>query len=208
MTIKEANSTEQLVIEYLRKHPDFLLRHPYVLLDLQLHHQQQGLPNLALHQQRMLRDEVNSLQQQIKDMVHYAKANELVFKQLSECQLAIMRCTELSAINHTLAQRFEDHPDIQACKLINIDDTLLELVSAKLSSNNSYLGRLSQTQAELLFADIEVGSVALYRVDASDKGRFILAFASRSPEHFSPQHDNMLITAFIQTLSLKLEALA
>ncbi|MEJ6476479.1 DUF484 family protein [Pseudoalteromonas piscicida] len=208
MTKKEANSTEQLVIDHLKKHPDFLLRHPYVMLDLQLHHQQQGLPNLALHQQRMLRDEVSALQQQMKEMLHYAKANELVFKQLSECQLAIMRCTEISAINQALAQRFEAHPDVQACKLIAVDDGYAELMATKLAKSDCYLGRVSQQVAALLFDDIEVGSVALYRVDASEKGRFILAFASRSPEHFSPQHDNMLITAFIQTLSLKLEALA
>ncbi|RXF02699.1 DUF484 family protein [Pseudoalteromonas sp. PS5] len=207
MTQKESEVTEQHVVEYLRAHPDFLLRHPYLMLELKLHHRQQGLPDLSLHQQRLLRQEVDTLKQQIRDMIEHATANELIFKQLTQCQLAIMRCTELNAINDTLAQRFDAYSDIQ-CKLISIDDSVSELVTAKLTSSNCYLGRISQQFAAQLFSDFEVGSVALYRISASEQGNYILAFASRSAEHFSPQHDNMLIAAFIQTLTLKLEALA
>ena len=208
MTKQQPPLQEQQVVDYLRHHPDFLLRHPYLLVDLQLQQQQQGLPNLALHQQRMLRDELDNLKQQVQDMVQYAKSNELVFKQLSQCQLAIMQCQALSDINHTLAERFATHPDIQACQLLPVSDELDDLITAKLAHHDHYLGRISPALAGLLFSDAEVGSVALYRVNAATKGEYILAFASNSAEHFSPQHDNMLIDAFIQTLTLKLAELA
>ncbi|WP_440054676.1 DUF484 family protein [Pseudoalteromonas sp. T1lg65] len=199
---------EQLVCEYLQQNPDFLLRHPYVLLDLDLHQKTNGHPNLALHQQRVLRDELRKVKQQMAEMAQHAHANELVFKQLSTVQLAVLACEDLSTLNQILKERFVAQQHINACRLLPIDAELAELLASKLQDASSYLGRLSQQHAESLFSGIAVGSVALYKLHTAEPCDYLLAFSSPNEDHFAPSNDNLLIDSFIQTLSLKLSELA
>ena len=54
---------EQQVCDYLKRNPDFFQHHPYVLLELELFSKSQGLPNLALQQLRLLREQNQALNQ-------------------------------------------------------------------------------------------------------------------------------------------------
>ncbi|CAM4282156.1 DUF484 family protein [Pseudoalteromonas byunsanensis] len=200
---------EQSICDYLSRHPDFLLNHPYVLLELDLHGKSQGLPNLALQQQRLLREQNQQLKQQLASMSRSALENEQIFKLLSECQRQLWHCNSFDELAAALAETLSRPANIMSCQLLPYDTELSQLVNTRLHSNSVYLGRLSkQEQQQLWPNNSEVRSVALYLIENSDKPQAILAFASDHAEHFSPSNDTLFMQEFVTTLQVRLSALA
>ncbi|MBD1582695.1 DUF484 family protein [Pseudoalteromonas sp. S16_S37] len=199
---------EQSICDYLSHHPDFLLNHPYVLLDMDLHGKSLGLPNLALQQQRLLREQNTQLKQQIATMARSAVENEQIFRLLSECQRQLWRCNSLEELTQKLAEFLCQQPNIVSCKLLPYNNELADLTKARLQ-NGIYLGRLSQQEQQLIWPQEEsIKSVALYLLGSSTAPDAILAFASNHAEHFAPTNDTLFMQEFVTTLQVRLSALA
>ncbi|BBN80084.1 DUF484 domain-containing protein [Pseudoalteromonas sp. A25] len=202
------NIDEQLICDYLSHHPDFLLKHPYVLLDLDLHGQSVGLPNLALQQQRLLREHNTQLKQQIAAMTRSATENEQIFRLLSECQRQLWCCNSIDELAQKLAQTLCQQPNIVSCKLLPYENKFAELKQARLQ-NGVYLGRLSQQEQRIIWSQEEsIQSVALYLLGDNAAPDAILAFASNHAEHFAPTNDTLFMQEFVTTLQVRLSALA
>ncbi|CAH9065531.1 hypothetical protein PSECIP111951_03732 [Pseudoalteromonas holothuriae] len=200
---------EQLVCDYLSHYPDFLLKHPYVLLQMNLHDKSQGLPNLALQQQRLLRKQNNELKKQLNEIAQSALENEQIFKLLSECQRQLWHCTSFDELAKQLTDTLCRPANIMSCQLLPYHEQFSELVSARLKKNASYLGRLSKNELRTLWPnDNNVQSVALYLIGDINKPSALLAFASDNPEHFSPNNDNLFMKEFVTTLHVRLSSLA
>ncbi|MCF6437300.1 DUF484 family protein [Pseudoalteromonas sp. MMG022] len=205
----KTNFDEQSICDYLSRHPDFLLNHPYVLLEMDLHGKSQGLPNLALQQQRLLREQNQQLKQQLQGMSRSALENEQIFKLLSECQRQLWHCTSFDELAIALADTLSRPANIMSCQLLPYDTRFSQLVNARLLNNGVYLGRLSKQEQQQLWPDNDdVRSVALYLIGNRDKPEAILAFASDHAEHFSPTNDILFMQEFVTTLQVRLSALA
>ncbi|KID55596.1 hypothetical protein JF50_20635 [Pseudoalteromonas luteoviolacea] len=208
MSNKSHPLTAQEVMDYLQKNPGFMLEHPYLLLDMNLHVQHQGAPNLALMQQRVLREENAKLKKQIAAMVDSARENELIFKLFSDCQRALWYCNNFQELADILADTLSQSPKISVCQLIPYDNTLEELVSRRLNKLSRYLGRLDLQEQTLLFSGFACNSVALYLLGPSDKPTAILAFASECADHFSPDNGNLFVNELVSSLQIRLKELA
>ncbi|ESP93593.1 MULTISPECIES: DUF484 family protein [Pseudoalteromonas] len=196
------------VMAFLQQNPNFLLEHPYLLLDMNLHVQHQGAPNLALMQQRLLRDENTKLKKQIDSMVDSARENELIFKLFSDCQRALWYCNNFQELADILADTLSQSPKISVCQLIPYDVTLEELVTRRFNKLARYLGRLDLQEQKLLFSGFACQSVALYLLGPSDKPTAILAFASDCADHFSPDNGNLFVNELVSSLQMRLKELA
>ncbi|MDK2597673.1 DUF484 family protein [Pseudoalteromonas obscura] len=196
------------VMAFLQKNPNFLLEHPYLLLDMNLHVQHHGAPNLALMQQRVLRDENTKLKKQIDSMVDSARENELIFKLFSDCQRALWYCNNFQELADILADTLSQSPKISVCQLIPYDVTLEELVTRRFNKLARYLGRLDLQEQKLLFSGFACQSVALYLLGPSDKPTAILAFASDCADHFSPNNGNLFVNELVSSLQMRLKELA
>ncbi|NOU52988.1 DUF484 family protein [Pseudoalteromonas sp. JBTF-M23] len=199
---------EQLICDYLTHHPDFLLNHPYVLLDMDLHGKSLGLPNLALQQQRVLREQNIQLKQQIATMARSAIENEQIFRLLSECQRQLWCCNSLGELTQKLDEFLCQQPNIVSCKLIPYHSELADLAQTRLQ-NGVYLGRLSQQELQLFWPqEASIQSVALYMLGSISAPDAILAFASNHAEHFAPTNDTLFMQEFVTTLQVRFSALA
>ncbi|KZN63177.1 hypothetical protein N473_17255 [Pseudoalteromonas luteoviolacea CPMOR-1] len=208
MSNKSHPLTAQEVMGFLQQNPGFLLEHPYLLLDMNLHVQHQGAPNLALMQQRVLREENAKLKKQIAAMVDSARENELIFKLFSDCQRALWYCNNFQELADILADTLSQSPKISVCQLIPYDNTLEELVNRRFNKLSRYLGRLDLQEQTLLFSGFACNSVALYLLGPSDKPTAILAFASECADHFSPDNGNLFVNELVSSLQIRLKELA
>ncbi|CCQ11384.1 Protein of unknown function DUF484 [Pseudoalteromonas luteoviolacea B = ATCC 29581] len=199
---------EHQVAAYLSRHPDFFRRHPYLLLDLELHGESSGLPNLALQQQRLLREHNTELKKQFAKMVKTAKDNEKVFHVFSTCQRALWQVNSLEKINQVVKHHLLNVPSICACELLEFELRFTAFVANRLGRRGYYLGRLSKEEQALFWPQTDAQSVALYLLGDSEKPTAILALASRDADHFSPENDNLFMNEFLQSLLLRVDELS
>jgi len=195
---------EQQVCDYLKHHPDFFQAHPYVLLELELHSASQSLPNLALQQLRLLREENQQLKQQLSSIARNAYINEQIFKTLSNCQRQIWQVNSISEISQVIETAFDTMPNISGTELIILSEEFSAVVNAKLSKKSRYLGRTPKQLNSVWQKASSDGSVALYQLEDNAT---MLAFASNNPSHFCPNNDDLFIQEFLTGLELRIAAL-
>ncbi|MBQ4850010.1 DUF484 family protein [Pseudoalteromonas sp. MMG012] len=211
MSKQQFTIDEQKICDYLIRHPDFFTNHQYVLLELELYSQSQGLPNLALQQQRKLREQNTQLKTQLATTARLALENERVFRLFSECQRQLWRCHSFSDLATQLADTLCQNPKVIACELLPYTDPLHTIVETRLTRQNCYLGRLSQQEHNLIWLkdnQLQARSVALYLIGSVQHPEAILAFASDDVTHFNSNNDNLFIKEFIASLELRLSDLA
>lgn len=75
--------TDTTVAAYLRAHPDFFVRHPTVLAELQVPHVAAGAASSLLERQLLvLREKIKVLEQRTMEMVHHAQENDVIADRL------------------------------------------------------------------------------------------------------------------------------
>ena len=195
---------EQQVCDYLKRNPDFFQHHPYVLLELELVSQSQGLPNLALQQIRLLREQNQALKKQLSGMAKIAHSNEQIFKTLSDCQRQIWQVNSLTEICKVIQTAFANTPNISATELLFQPEQVTQALNTALKDKAQYLGRTPKQLNHAWEKAPSSGSVALYQLDDSDA---VLAFASDNPAHFFTNNDDLLMQEFLAGLKLRISAL-
>lgn len=91
-------SWEDAVSRYLEEHPDFFLRHPDTLAKLALRHEAGPATSLIERQVRVLRDENDSLRQQLRDLVAIARENDVLAARLHRFAIAMADSASLDDV--------------------------------------------------------------------------------------------------------------
>ncbi|QPB81585.1 DUF484 family protein [Pseudoalteromonas rubra] len=212
---RSSNSlTPEQVQAFLHQHPDFLLTHPYLLLELNLYNETQGAPNLALLQLRTLREQNQQQQKQIAQMVAHAQENEQIYRLFSECQRRLWQCQDVGALSELLSDELTQLPNVSHCQLINLTDdseqarAVNALRQNRLKACNRYLGRLSASERSSLITDTRCQSFALYTLGENDNPHTVLLFASHCADHFAPGNGDLFVSELVSSLQLRLQHLA
>lgn len=207
----------EMVADFLRANPDFFEQYPKVLMRMNLRHQQDGSVSLVERQQRVLRDKVAALEDEITALMAHAKRNEQVFKGYSELYRKLLKCDTLDAVIGHLETTFREQFSLPELSLKFFDspltlpeqftftaDTHRQLLSRRFKDERVFLGRLPKEEIKLLFhQDEHIKSVAL--VLLGEKGEVgMLAVGSKDPLHFDPMMDYLLITQLQDVLAVVL----
>lgn len=207
----------ELVVDYLQSHPDFFSQHPQVLTQLQLKHEAQGSVSLVERQQRVLREKILGLEDEITALMANAQRNEQLFRSYSALYQALLQAKTVAAIEQQLTNTFitqlglsafslkifSQHPSVSEHQQFSAD-THKQLLSRRFTDSDVYLGRLPKAEQQLLFAaSAQVESVALLQL----QGVGLLALGSRDPLHFQPTMDALLISQLQALLSFLLQQL-
>lgn len=209
----------EMVAEYLLSAPDFFERHPEVLSQLRMRHEQEGSVSLVERQQRVLRERISALQEEITDLMANARRNELIFKGYSALYVDLLYCDTLEDVLNSLQKTFHEQLALPGLSLKFFEspidlpeqytfaaDTHRKLLSKRFNDQTIYLGRLTGEERQLLFRDESIESVAL--VLLGKEGELgMLAFGSKDPSHFDPAMDYLLITQLQALLSVILPKL-
>ncbi|OQW95185.1 MAG: hypothetical protein BWK79_03335 [Beggiatoa sp. IS2] len=200
-------SPEQIVVEYLQKHPDFFTQNPTVLATMEIPHERGAAVSLVERQLTVLREENQQLQQdnqqlhyQLEELIAIAKENEQLNRRIQRLIVALVAATDAESFFNYLYDTLhnEFHTDAVILRLFVVPNAMLmgrqefveydaqvfALFEKLLSTSKPICGQLSAAQTDYLFSqESEIASAVLIPLGAP-KPQGILAMGSRDSERF------------------------
>jgi len=199
--------SDQAVQDYLEANPDFFERHSALLATLTVPHGTGDAVSLVERQVAMLRQKELKMQNQLKELIEVARANDTLAAKIHTLSLQLIRTTTLaetiSAVETGMRSGFgadqsilvifadpDDFDDINAGRFFRVSsresdelkpfDTFLEAAKPR-------CGQVRDSQRSFLFHDDsdEIGSVALIPLGDSAEIGF-LAIGSADADRFHP----------------------
>jgi hypothetical protein len=195
---------DQLVLDHLKNHPDFLTRYPELLDVIDVPHDTGAASSLLLHQIDRLKQSSSKLRQRIERMTTVAGDNEQLLKRVQHLVLALMDAESLTSLLETLHVQLREQLSADASALLLIDEAAPAVdasLAVSISGDAAELkplmdfrqrgsvlcGRLQVEKLTPLFGDQagKIASAALIPV-RYERELGILAVGSYDAERFSP----------------------
>jgi uncharacterized protein YigA (DUF484 family) len=205
---------EETVAEYLRAHPDFLLRHPSVLAEIEApHHPDEGtVTSLIERQVAVLRERNARLEERLAELLRTARENERVGARLLALGRSLLEADSLDAVLATVRETLlsEFAADEVALRLIDSAEGAraareparfirpeadeVRLFDDFLHQGEPVCGEVSAEQQEVLFGESakRVASVALVPLNAG-RPLGVVGVGSADPNHFRPEMGTLFL---------------
>jgi uncharacterized protein YigA (DUF484 family) len=212
-------SIEDIVSRYLRQNPGFLEKEPSLLKHLELSHASGPAVSLIEKQVQYLRNENDTLEQRLNQLIQVASDNERLMYRLHQLTLELLVMGDLPSffdrLSETLQEEFEaDILNITMFKhkikagpktpmfYIKRDDPEMQQFQDHLEKGVSVCGRLNRNKRDYLFGSRAqwVQSTAL--VPMGDEG--MLAIGSSDPARFYPGMGTLFLDLLAQVVVSRL----
>ena len=164
------HDSEQQLIELLKLHPDFLVRNPVLLTDLEIPHRTGLAVSLIERQVGVLRDKLKSSDKRMRALMDIARDNERLTDSRHRLSLNLLGAHDLddvvsavlAELGNELAAEFavlrlfssdQERIDSNAALYVSRQDERLKSFSTMLKHHNPVCGRCIPEQIEFLFGD-------------------------------------------------------
>ncbi|MFT6101369.1 MAG: hypothetical protein ACJAYF_003932 [Arenicella sp.] len=222
--VKQDQSEESRVIDYLQKYPETLMSYPDIFTGLTIPHLTRGAISLVERQLIMLRDENRVIKQNLDELVNIARENEELNQRFHRLALELMSSDQLDDVLSLVQNQVQTffYTDYVSFKFLpTISDTKKRLSSHYLDENSG-VGDIITTwvsgrkpicgqqkasiNAALFGADLNVESCAIIPLyHASDLG--LLCLGSASKEHFTKKMGTIFLQQLGELVSARLQGL-
>ncbi|WP_172600343.1 DUF484 family protein [Sulfurivermis fontis] len=179
------------VADYLRRHPDFFLRHDYLLTDLELPHDAKGAVSLIERQVAVLREQRQELKRKLQQLTQTARDNEHLLERIEQLILGLLEARGSEALLRRLRDglREDFHADAVELKLFGTDSAReRELFTRVIERGEPVCGHIAPPQAQYLFgkAADELASGAVIPLFAAESQQClgVLGIGSIDPRRF------------------------
>jgi hypothetical protein len=199
---QENISSENQLLELLRKNLDILKRHPELLAELEIPHQAGDATSLIERQVSVLRENLKAAEKRLRQLMDIARDNERLAKSRHRIAINLLGAHDLEDVIGMVLDELKNElkAEFVSIKLISDNSALSEkhpglFVSAKenklsmfstmLKHKNPVCGRCSDEQKEFLFGDQagEIASAAIIPlVSGADLG--LLGLGGRDADRF------------------------
>ena len=204
---QEMQLSPQQVSEYLLANPDFFVRFPSIVEQLEIPHHAQGVVSLVELRSQQLQQRADDLQDKISQILNMAKHNEHIYRLYAELNVRLFQCQSPAEMRAVLETSIVEAFDLAAVVLhlfdsdMPLNDEFCKLLQKRFTDARFFFGRMTQEENQLLFADTTPQSVALMLLGESGE-LGVLAIASGEAGHFTPEMDTLLIAQLQQLLTL------
>jgi len=220
---KEAKMTtgeldENLVADYLGKHPDFFTHRDQLILQMNLPHQRDGAVSLVEKQVALLRERNRNDKKKMDGFIQAAKDNDAIFINCQKLVLSLVDAKDSEEFFAALEQSFRNDFKCSAYSLIAFEesprtlshfasavpeDEARKYVGALMKSKNPTLGVLRPTEQEFLFHNQSamVKSAAVIPVKRDRQPLALLAIGSSDPHYFQAGMGTLFVGFIADTLS-------
>ena len=211
-------SWEEAVSRYLEDHPDYFQRHPDAVSRLLLSHETGGKAvSLIERQVRVLREQNQALQRQLRELVNNARENDVLSSRVHRYATAMIGCTCLDDVFDTtydlLRQEFKldavvilvqgrpaagGHPE-----LVPEDDKRLGALLQQFGSGKPICGgKFEESLMSYLFSGraSEIKSSALIPLGEKNP-RGVLGLGTQDPHRFHPGMGTVYLTRLGELLT-------
>jgi len=203
----EENFSDEEIVEYLQRHPDFFEGYPSLLADMKVAHEPGGAAiSLVERQIAVLRQRGGELERQLKDLVSVAKLNDTLMERIHGLSIRLMGTSDyaerVDLLETCLREEFRAEraalilfatltDDVEVSngflRIVDRDDTGLNPFASFLKSARPRCGLIRDRQKNFLFAANagEINSAALVPLGSRAELGF-LAIGSRDADYFNP----------------------
>lgn len=199
-THKQAAITEEVVAEYLAKHPDFFIKHRELLGNLELPHESGSAVSLVERQVSVLRERNMDMRHRLSKLLDNARENDKLFDKTKRLILALLEGRDLGDIVDALFFSFdrdfgihytsmllfgnpERLPSSQA-RVVSIGEAR-EHIAPLLKNNRAMCGSLGDEELLFLFGtdSHHIGSVATVPL-VHGNAFGLIAIGNRDPHYY------------------------
>ncbi|WPL17856.1 hypothetical protein Thiowin_02898 [Thiorhodovibrio winogradskyi] len=226
--------TEAMAVAYLDQHPDLLLRHPRLLIKMDIPHGRDGVVSLVERQLAMLREQIAQERQRLVCLVERAREYESLSKHLHELTTKLILARSVKHVEDILDMELRIEFGAEAVALLpspltdepqsdppthapkdsrdNVPRTRTTAttgIDKLVELDHCQCGPLTPDQYTELFggqAD-HLRSAALIPL-RGPKMHGLLAIASRDPDHFTADMGTVALERLADIISAKLIELA
>ena len=218
--------SDERVAAYLRDHPDFFLRHPELVSELELTHDAGTAVSLVERQVAILRERNIETRNRLRSLLDAASDNDRLFEQTRALTLALLDAGSLPAMDAVLANQLVKgfQADHAHCFVVHAGTVAgaahLSTVAATADLPLYHLtretgvscGMLREDELALLFPEAQLcsGSAVLIALtDPAGNAGFsgLLAIASVDPRRFSAEMGTLFVRFIGDVLSRVLSRL-
>ncbi len=199
-SLEEPTDRGRWVAEYLLAHPEFFLEHQNVLATITLPHHTGKTVSLIEKQVALLRTKNDELNQQLRDFVAIAKANDELSKRIHTLILALMDAGDLGDLIVLLAAQgrkrlnadevavrlySKERPEPEISGFLKRGDVQRAVAEEIAGAGKPVCGRLKSGYIDILFShsDNTIRSAIALPLDGERWGG-VLAFGSSDPQRF------------------------
>ena len=221
----EEKIAEQDVVDYLRQNPEFFESQLPLLTELSIPHITGGSSvSLVERQVHVLREGNKKLKKQLDDLIHIARDNDKLSRQINKMILEIMGEQDIRGLFSSLKQCLHRDfgADIISLRLMVKSDKIPLDDSAELVTNHAEMrklfekflkdmrpmcGRMKQAQRDYLFQDnsSKVASVALLPISLKSKSIGLMAIGSYDEQRFRAGMGTVYLSHMCSFISKTLE---
>ncbi len=205
-----AQPTEEQVISFLRKNPEFFASNEYLLSELKIPHASGAAISLGERQVQVFREHRDELKYKLNELISVARENDAHFEKSKRLLLNLLEVKSLDEIEMVVNEVFKNDLKIDFSSIILFgkssdypasDIKIIELAYAKqhlgaiLDQTHASCGRFSEKQLKCLFPNdaAKVGSVAVIPLRHGDLlGLFCLG--SEDPAHFDSSMGSLFLS--------------
>ncbi|MDB6062308.1 MAG: hypothetical protein JWM78_2411 [Verrucomicrobiaceae bacterium] len=205
------------VANYLRVHPDFFLKRPDLLVDIEVAHPTGGAVSLLERQVSILRERNMDMRHRLNNLLDSARTNDRLFEQTKALVLHLLEATTLDQIVdifvNSLQQDFQidfaamvlignpnAHRNVRA-RVVSLEDARAQIDSL-LRSSKAVCGVLRPEEVKFLFPDHnrQIGSAAVVPLSYGNP-LGVLAIASSDANYFRSSMGTLFLGYIAEVLN-------
>lgn len=208
------------VARYLREHPNFLVEHGDIFVEITVPHPHGGQAiTLAERQLHALRDKIRQLEAKLAELIRFGEENDEIGAKMHRLTLALVAAEDVDTLHESLMQSLlEDfrvpHAALRVWGAASASGGIFEPVSEELrfqaaDLRRPYCGAPANLEALAWFgeASAHIRSVALIPLRCEGQLLGLLALASEEAERFYPDMGTLFLERLGDTLAAALRRL-
>lgn len=182
--------SEKAVADYLRQHPDFFLRHDYLLPALELPHDTRGAVSLIERQVAMLREQRQELKHKLQHLTQTARDNQYLLERIEQLILGLLEADDTDQLLLRLREglREDFHADAVELRRFGSDSGARQLFETIIDRGAPVCGHIAPPQAQFLFgptaAELASGAVIPLFAPGSRQCIGVIGIGSVDPRRF------------------------
>ena len=222
MSILSKKISESQVVKYLNYNPDFFLKNPDSLEDLDIKHDSGEAVSLIEKQVEIIKKKSLLTSSKLSEFLTNAEFNQKLFIKVQKLILIILKAKNIENLSDQVELFFKKEFGTEKCKLFFFtQEELYDLSAEKIISpeiatplfsdifkeNTIYLGGLKSELSALVFgskAMIEEGAICKF---SSDKIAGTLALGSSKKGKFTKDSETLFLEFVLAVLSHKIDSL-
>ncbi len=215
------DDVESQVAGYLSENPDFFLRHPELLGEIEVPHESGSAVSLIERQVESLRKQLNDTRRQLQDVMEIAAHNHSLQERLHRLTLELIDAATFDEVLNALEDELHDDFKADAMELrlfssSRVDEHLEGSLSEQAATfqqffnqNRPICGQLDSEQLSYIFGaeSDRIASTALIPLK-SEGVLGLLAIGSIDPKRFAPHHGTEFLTRLGEIISRTLQAVS